>query len=138
MPEGVTPFCRGRFPPLPTSNSVPRRRGRGKLEKCDRLCRSCAPPVCSAECPSAAANLAQMENHLNIVGRARKGGWWWGGLLSEPHFTCRILRLHAELLRELSLRPASQRWDEVEISSRDIRAHEPVRAGDAIPSAQTR
>lgn len=84
-----------------------------------------------------------MENHLNILGRARKGGGGGGlrgvgVLLSEPHFTCRILWLHAELLRELSLRPASQRWDEVEISSRDIRAHEPVRAGDAIPSAQTR
>lgn len=39
-----------------------------------------------------------------------------------------ILRLHAELLHELSLRRGRRGQKEVEISSRDIRVHEPSRA----------
>ena len=73
------------------------------------------PVSSSSEWPSPWANLVENENYLNILGEAQ------GELcaLRAPfHLPC--LRLHAELLHDLSLLPGSQRENEVEISSGDI------------------
>lgn len=72
------------------------------------------------------------EKHVNIAGRAlrwrRRCSRRRGGRPLSPISPVAFLRLHAELLHELSLRRGRRGREEVEISSRDIRVHEPSRA----------